>query len=458
MYSEQQLSLRALPLLLGKSLHEVWNSYKHYALFAVGGLGVLLQAHAPLFVFATLLIMTLLTFGHYRKYRYRITPTEIALEQGIFRFQRVVVKISNIERIETRQNPFERLFKLSTIELFSAGSAAPAITLSYLTHQQSTSLSALVRNNEQTTEYLRYRWLYSVFTGKLYPYLTWGIVAAIPLLMLLNFFQQPPASDPLAAKTAVTDTLELGLIPLLVNAFLMVPFYVFVCTLGKAVLHCHDYVNGQFHLTADGTIKGRVGLFNQRSWQVNASDIQSYRVDTNRLFEWMGRYTVTINTTNASTSMMIIPGIDTRTLNKLLALKSLPPLAREQLTFSGVAALIPTMKSLLLFAAGIAILAYLCPEHLLPELSSTTNLFVILVVSLLLLFFTALRYTNNGLFEKGGALVVSTPALSRIYHCFNASSVHSQSIKRLPLGLVMRTINTTCFCVSLISSNKRSTL
>jgi len=72
-------------------------------------------------VFLLLLNTFLYPFIEYKQWKYVITEDKVDFSEGIFGVTRTIVPIIRIQHIKLEQGPINRLFKLTNIEIVTAG-------------------------------------------------------------------------------------------------------------------------------------------------------------------------------------------------------------------------------------------------------------------------------------------------------------------------------------------------
>lgn len=430
----QRLHPRALPLLILHSFYEAWQSSKQYLLLFAGAGLALANTEYGMLSFAILLavVVTFVTLKQYQNYKFDIGHHSIELRHGVFKHTKLKIHKDHVERFEIKTGLFERLLSLQTIILFTSGSASPAMTLSYLTTSQSEqTISALDIQSRSSNQLgtIKARWWAGVLLGPYYPYLTLGIVLVIPIFLALNIIHSPPTANPVEAKAAITDTIDMGLIPLLINIALMLPFYIATCLIGKCATFAYQFSFARFEFDAAGQIVGETGLFNRHTWTIKMSNIQYFKVDTSPILERLGRYNVTIMPVAKAENMMLIPGVNKQTLDKLLALKSISPLDRRaSITPSYKWAPIAILRTFLLFVLPIyAAIVYMLPENSLETLTVQSHLSVVFILFIFTMTFSIVSHRNNLIARQGISVIVGARTFSRSYYCFSNEDIKSHT-------------------------------
>jgi uncharacterized membrane protein YdbT with pleckstrin-like domain len=446
----QHLHPRTLPLLALRSFYEAWQTSKQYLLlFAGAGLALVNTEYGMLSVAILLaFVVMFVTLKQYQNYTFDIGHHAIELRYGVFKQTKLQIHKDHVERFEIKTGLFERLLGLQTIIVFTSGSASPAMTLSYLTtHQAEQTISALdiqsLSSNQ--SDMIKARWWTGVLLGSYYPYLTLGIILVIPIFLTLNIIHSPPTANPNEAKTAITDTIDMGLIPLLVNIALMVPFYIFICLIGKCATFAYQFGFAQFHIDASGQIVGETGLFNRHTWTMQIRNIQYVKVDTSPILERLGRYNVTIMPVAKAENTMLIPGVYKQTLDKLLALKSISYLDRHAcITPSYSSAPIAILRTFLLFVLPIySAIVYMLPDNSLDTLTINSHMAVICMLLALTLIWSTVSHRNNRIDRQASGVIVGARTFSRSYYCFSNEDIKAQT--RITGGNVLNSYMSTSY-------------
>jgi membrane protein YdbS with pleckstrin-like domain len=430
----QRLHPRTLPLLTLRSFYEAWQTSKQYLLLFAGAGVALANTEYGMLTFAILLavVVTFVTLKQYQHYMFDIGHHAIELRHGVFKHTKLTIHKDHVERFEIKTGLFERLLGLQTIFLFTSGSASPAMTLSYLTTDQAEqTISALdiqsVSSNQSGM--IKARWWAGVLLGPYYPYLTLGIILVIPIFLALNIIHSPPTANPGEAKAAITDTIDMGLIPLLVNIALMVPFYVFICLIGKCASFAYQFSLARFHIDDSGQIVGETGLFNRHSWTMQIRNIQYFKVDTLPILERLGRYNVTIMPVAKAENTMLIPGIDKQALDKILTLKSISHLDRSAcITPSYNWAPIAILRTFLLFVLPIyAAIVYMLPDNSLETLTINSHTAIVCILFTLTIIWSTISHRNNRIDRQDNGVIVGARTFSRSYYCFSNEDIKSHT-------------------------------
>ena len=430
----QRLHIRAMPLLMFKALYEAWNTSKQYLLFFAGAGVAFANTQYGMSIFLSLLALFVIvvTCKGYLNYQFSINDQSVTLRHGVFKHRHATVNKAQVERFENKTGLVERLFGVQTILLFVCGSASPVMTLSYLTHEQSTHVIdslGIQSSGNNGVDNIRPRWWLGVFAGAYFPYLTLGIVIVTPLFMALNVIHSAPTPNPVEAKGAITDTIALGLIPLLVNMVLVVPFYIFICFIGRLAAFLYKFTFAQFYIDPSGKIEGETGLFNRHRWSIKTGNVQYFKVETSPLLERFGFYNLTIMPVGKSDCTMLIPGVDQCTLDKLLALKSISPLNRVKCDTPPFSLLpLAATRTFLLYILPVyAVLAYMLPTASVETIGFKSHLIIIAF----LFFFTALwaliSHRNNRIDKQELGVVIGERTLSRCYYCFSKDDIKAQA-------------------------------
>jgi uncharacterized protein len=123
-----------------------WQGMLATLVFTLGSSGLAIRFGA-LGLSAPLLIVTVgLTLSwiwpeaYYRRLRFGIDETGIAIERGILWRSRIAVPRTRIQHTDVSQGPLQRRFDVGTLKLYTAGSRYTEIQLPGLAHAQAIAL------------------------------------------------------------------------------------------------------------------------------------------------------------------------------------------------------------------------------------------------------------------------------------------------------------------------------
>ena len=108
--------------------------------------GLVARFGAPGLVAPLLIVAVGLTLSwvwpeaHYRRLRFGIDESGIAIERGIFWRSRIAVARARIQHTDVSQGPLQRRFGVGTLKLYTAGSRYTKIELSGLAHAEAIAL------------------------------------------------------------------------------------------------------------------------------------------------------------------------------------------------------------------------------------------------------------------------------------------------------------------------------
>jgi membrane protein YdbS with pleckstrin-like domain len=131
-----------------RGMISVWRWQGALATFiiTVGAFGLVVRFGA-LGLFAPLLIVTVgMTLSwiwpeaYYRRLRFGIDETGIAIERGILWQSRIAVPRARIQHTDVSQGPLQRRFGVGTLKLYTAGSRYTEIGLPGLAHAEAIAL------------------------------------------------------------------------------------------------------------------------------------------------------------------------------------------------------------------------------------------------------------------------------------------------------------------------------
>ncbi|MFN3191708.1 MAG: PH domain-containing protein [Aureliella sp.] len=78
-----------------------------------------------------------------KKYRFiswRLDPTGMEIRRGVFWKHRVSIPIARVQHVDVSQGPVQRMFELSTITIYTAGTKNSSVELEGLKHEVAVSL------------------------------------------------------------------------------------------------------------------------------------------------------------------------------------------------------------------------------------------------------------------------------------------------------------------------------
>jgi uncharacterized protein len=123
-----------------------WQGVLATAIFSVGALVLVIRFGAT-GLFAPLVIAAIgLTLSwvwpeaHYRRLRFGIDATGIAIEYGILWQSRIAVPRARIQHTDVSQGPLQRRYGVGTLKLYTAGSRYTKIELPGLAHADALAL------------------------------------------------------------------------------------------------------------------------------------------------------------------------------------------------------------------------------------------------------------------------------------------------------------------------------
>lgn len=120
--------------VLATLIPAVW-SFGLVARFGVSGL------FAPLLIVAAgATLVWVWPEAYFRRLRFGIDATGIAIERGIFWRSRIAIPRTRIQHTDVSQGPLQRRFGVGTLKLYTAGSRYTKIELPGLSHPQALAL------------------------------------------------------------------------------------------------------------------------------------------------------------------------------------------------------------------------------------------------------------------------------------------------------------------------------
>lgn len=105
--------------------------------FRFGALGMLASV---IILVAGLALSWLWPPAYYRRLRFGIDATGIAIERGIFWRSRIAVPRARIQHTDVSQGPLQRRYGVGTLKLYTAGSRHTKIELPGLAHAEAIAL------------------------------------------------------------------------------------------------------------------------------------------------------------------------------------------------------------------------------------------------------------------------------------------------------------------------------
>jgi membrane protein YdbS with pleckstrin-like domain len=78
--------------------------------------------------------------AHFRRLRFRVDASGIAIERGIFWQSRITVPRARIQHTDVSQGPLQRRFGVGTLKLYTAGSRYTKVELPGLAHAEALAL------------------------------------------------------------------------------------------------------------------------------------------------------------------------------------------------------------------------------------------------------------------------------------------------------------------------------
>jgi len=106
-----------------------------------------------------LVLLSLIWFGFFwaakraKHLRYRVRSLDINLTRGYLFRHDVAVSFNRIQHVEVSQSPVERLFKLGTLKVFTAGTVGSDLHLPGLSYRVAQRLKAEILNEINLEEY-----------------------------------------------------------------------------------------------------------------------------------------------------------------------------------------------------------------------------------------------------------------------------------------------------------------
>jgi membrane protein YdbS with pleckstrin-like domain len=123
-----------------------WQGVLATSILAVGAFGLAIRFGAvgllaPLLIVAVGLTLSWIwPAAYYRRLRFGIDETGIAIERGILWRSRIAVPRARIQHTDVSQGPLQRRFGVGTLKLYTAGSRYTEIELPGLAHAEAIAL------------------------------------------------------------------------------------------------------------------------------------------------------------------------------------------------------------------------------------------------------------------------------------------------------------------------------
>ena len=123
-----------------------WQGVLATSITAVWAFGLVIRFGAPGLLAPLLVVAAGMTLrwawpaAYYRRLRFGIDETGIAIERGIFWRSRIAVPRVRIQHTDVSQGPLQRRFGVGTLKLYTAGSRYTKIELPGLAHAQALAL------------------------------------------------------------------------------------------------------------------------------------------------------------------------------------------------------------------------------------------------------------------------------------------------------------------------------
>jgi hypothetical protein len=123
-----------------------WQGVLATLIPAFWALGLVIRFGAPGLFAPLLIVVAGLTLSwvwpeaYYRRLRFGIDATGIAIERGIFWRSRIAVPRARIQHTDVSQGPLQRRFGVGTLKLYTAGSRYTKIELPGLAHTEAIAL------------------------------------------------------------------------------------------------------------------------------------------------------------------------------------------------------------------------------------------------------------------------------------------------------------------------------
>lgn len=123
-----------------------WQGVLTTVILAVPAFGLVVRFGAagllaPLFIVAVgAMLSWVWPEAYYRRLRFGIDGTGIAIERGIFWRSRIAVPRARIQHTDVSQGPLQRRFGVGTLKLYTAGSRYTKIELPGLAHAEAVAL------------------------------------------------------------------------------------------------------------------------------------------------------------------------------------------------------------------------------------------------------------------------------------------------------------------------------
>jgi uncharacterized membrane protein YdbT with pleckstrin-like domain len=332
------------------------------------------------------------------------------------------------------------------------------MTIRHLSVAQFGAITDLLPQHSQfvkdTVEHITARWWLGSFAGRLYPYITAGIVVTTPLFILLNVIQAPPTPDPVTATQAVSSTVDQGFVPLIATLLFAVPFLWVVTQIGKCTQFAFKYMIAEFSFDATG-ISARTGLFNKATWHVNYADIVAVELQSNVALEYWRTYNLRLITTDAGSDQFFIPGMTKSQVDKLLINAGLTAHKPTHFTSaSRLSAVLSFIKQTLLVTLLYAALIYVVPAKSLSNVTPAMHAIILLSLIMFVAVRAIMVFRKAGLCESERCIGISNGCLGRDYTYFDSESV--QATRRIAFTLADRTRG--CWSYALSRQTLRSPL
>tara|TARA_Y100000780_G_scaffold84483_1_gene76410 strand:- start:1860 stop:3275 length:1416 start_codon:yes stop_codon:yes gene_type:complete len=433
----QNLSPQSLPLLVGESLKECWQSGKQY-LFMLGSMSIAIWFTGGGKVALILLISILiawLTFRQYQRYRFSISTSTVSLSWGGYTRHLLQINTKDIVHCHWDQSLAQQLFGLKTLNVYLEGKAEPALVLKHLCNYQRQLAEDILPMNKCKASSVHGRRISSnsllgALTGPLFPYLSTGLVIIIPIMMSLSMFATVPVTQPNAAKQIISETVTMGLIPLLGTLLVSLPIYLLTCILGRIAHYLYDFSFARYKLIGE-TVCGKVGMVQRKTWQISVKDVEYIEVTTSFFMRIFGKYNIRFMHFNAQQTTFLIPGVGKADLDLILQSAGFNVLdTRRYKRPDSLLYLFEIHKSFpLAIVPAYMILCYVLPASVILSVPLEIHIVILLGLIAVGLFLTWIAYRHVCFEMYEGNYVVGLNSLRQTYLFFSKDKVQAE-IKR----------------------------
>lgn len=445
----QNLSPQSLPLLVGESLKECWQSGKQY-LVMFGSMSIAFwftnEGKAALILLMSLLVAWL-TFRQYQRYRFSISTSTISLSWGGYTRHFLQINTKDIVHCHWEQSLAQQLFGLKTLSVYVQGNAEPALFLKHLCKYQRQLAEDILPKSKCKASSVQYGRRISsnsclgALTGPLFPYLSTGLVIIIPIMMSLSMFATVPVAHPNAAKQFINETVTMGFIPLLGTLLLSLPIYLLTCTLGRIAHYLYDFSFARYWLNGE-IVSGKVGLVQRKTWQVSVRDVEYIEVTTSLFMRIFGKYNIRFMHFDLQQSTFLIPGVGKADLD--LILESAGFNVHDSGRYKRPDTLLYLFRVHKSFPLAIVLgygsICYVLPASVILSVRLKVHCIILLVLIAVGLFFTWIAYRHVCFEMTEDKCVVGLNRLRQTYLFFGKEKVQALIKKSIDIPIVDKSI------------------